>query len=70
MKLKVFTKLPTTPLLFATSCTVMRQVRVGIVVKESGHGRRTNVLLFQVELNVESQDVDFRLIDWDDGSSS
>jgi len=38
VQLEILPKLPTSPLLFAAGGTVVGQVRVGIIVKEAGHG--------------------------------
>jgi len=37
VEFKVFTKLPTPALLFAARGAVVRQIRIGIIVKETGH---------------------------------
>lgn len=51
VQLEVLAELPSPALLFAAGGTVVRQIRVGVIVEESGHGerRKGRILLVGVE---------------------
>ena len=57
MKFEIFTKLPTPSLLLTTCGTVVRQVCIGIIVKETWHlERKEDDVVGGIKKNVESSD--------------